>query len=112
MNFLNQKPCIPSWPGIFLFDILFSVVLSKSICISALGPSSSPSSSLVILFIHSAFSSCSFGCHILVQNRSVSLASSFWYVFVSPLRVVDRIFLRCLERPVLSVLLYPLSISF
>ena len=58
VNFLNQKPCIPSWPGVFQFDILFSVVLSKSMRISALGPSSSPSSSLVILFIHSAFSFC------------------------------------------------------
>ena len=51
--------------------ILFSVFLSKSMCISTLGPSSSPSSSLVILFIHSAFSLCFFGCHIFVQNRLV-----------------------------------------
>ena len=58
VNFLNQKPCIPSWPVVFQFDILFSVVLSKSMCISVLGPSSSPSSSLVMLFIHSAFSLC------------------------------------------------------
>ena len=33
-----------------------------------------------------------FDCHIFVQNRSVSLASGCWYVFVSlPL---DRIFFR------------------
>ena len=55
VNFLNQKPCIPSWPGAFQFDILYSVVLSKSMSISVLGPSSYSSSSLVILFIHSAF---------------------------------------------------------
>ena len=83
VNFLNQKSCIPSWPGAFQFDILFSVVLSKSTCISILGPSSSLSSSLVILFIHSAFSLCFFGSHIFVQNRSVSFASGCWYVFVS-----------------------------
>ena len=80
--FLNQKPCNPTWPGVFQFDILFSALLSKSMCISVLGPSSSPSSSLVMLFIHSAFSLCFFGCHIFVQNRSVSFASSCWYVFV------------------------------
>ena len=35
--------------------IFFSVFLSKSMCISAFEPSSSPSTSLVILLIHSAF---------------------------------------------------------
>ena len=57
VNFLNQISCIPSWPGIFWFGI-FCVVLRKSICISTFGSSSNPSSSLVILFIHSAFSFC------------------------------------------------------
>ena len=83
VNFLNQNPYIPPYPGVFQFDIFFSVFLSSSMCISALGPSSSPSSSLVISFIHSAFSLCFFGCHIFVQNCSVSLASGCWYVFVS-----------------------------
>ena len=27
VNFLNQKPCIQSWPGVFQFDIFSSVVL-------------------------------------------------------------------------------------
>ena len=83
VNFLNQKPCIPSWPGVLQFYILFSVVLSKSTCISILGPSWSPSSSIVMFFIHSAFSLCFFGSHILAQNRSVSFASSRLHVFVS-----------------------------
>ena len=83
VNFLNQNPCIPSYPGVFQFDIFFSVFLSNSIFISSLGPSSSPSSSLVISFILSAFTLCFFGCHIFVQNRSVSLAFGCWYVFVS-----------------------------
>ena len=82
VNFLNQKPCIPSWPGVFQFDI-FSVILSKLLRISAFGPSWSPSNFFVILFIHSAFSLCFLGWHILVQNRPVSLASGCWYVFVS-----------------------------
>ena len=42
-------------------------------------PSTSPSSSFVISFIHSAFSLC-FSC---VQNRSVSLASGRWALFES-----------------------------
>ena len=36
VNFLNQKPCIPSWPGVFQFDMFLSVTLIKSVCISAL----------------------------------------------------------------------------
>ena len=35
VNFFNQKPCIPSWPGVFQFDTFLSVVLNKSVCISA-----------------------------------------------------------------------------
>ena len=42
-----------------------------------------PSSSLVILLIHSAFSLYLFGCHILVHNSSVSFIPGCWYVFVS-----------------------------
>ena len=72
-----------------------SVVLSKSVCISAFGPSSISSNSLVIWFIHSVFSSCFFGCHILVQNRGVSFASGFWYVLLSSPSNCDRIFFDC-----------------
>ena len=79
-----------SWTRIHAFHhvlafsslISFSVFLSNSMCISALGPSSIPSSSPVILSIHSAFSLCFLGCHIFVPNCSVSLASGCWYVFV------------------------------
>ena len=92
VTFLNQKPCIPSCPGIFQFNIFFSVFLS----IYALRPSSSPSSSLVISFIHSAFSLFFFSCYIFVQNCSVSLVSGCWFVFLScPPPIVDRIFFRC-----------------
>ena len=75
VKFLNQKSSIPSWPGVFQFDIFFSVVLSKSMYISPFGPSSSPSNSFAMLHIHSAFLLCSLGCHILLLNCSVSLAS-------------------------------------
>ena len=88
-------------------------------CISALGYSSSPYSSLVKLFIHSALSSCFFGCHILVQNRSVSLVSGCWYVFMSPLLNVDRIFFRyfgksclvCIVLPFVDISLISLPLS-
>ena len=83
VNFLNQNQCFPSRPGVFQFDIFFRVFLSSLMCISPFGPPLSPSTSLVILFIHSAFSLCFFRCHIFVQKRSISLASASWYVFVS-----------------------------
>ena len=51
VNFLNQNPWIPSWLGVFQFDIyLLIVVLSKSMCISTFGLSSSPSNSFFIFF--------------------------------------------------------------
>ena len=82
VNFLNQNPCIPSWLGVFQFDI-FCVILSESMCSSAFGPSSSPSNSFAMLLIHSAFLLCSLACNILLQNCSASLASGCWYAFVS-----------------------------
>ena len=54
MNFFNLNPCIPSRPGVFQFDI-FCIILYKSMCICAFGPSSSLSSSFIVLLIHSAF---------------------------------------------------------
>ena len=78
VNFLNQNPCIPSWPGICQFDIFFSVLFSKSVfLISVL--------LWVLLFCHVAypyFLVCSLGCNILFQNYSAFLASSCWYVFM------------------------------
>ena len=91
--------------------IFFSVVLSKSMCISVLGPSSGPSSSLVILFIHSAFryvfwlpyfrpKSFGFFCtRLLVCGRVISSKFLIEFSFVD------------LESTVLSVLFYPFSIS-
>ena len=89
---MNQKLCIPSWPGVFQFDTFLSVILSISVYISAFGPSSNCSSSLVIWFIHSAFSLCCFFCHILVQNRSVFLHSAVGMFYWHLLPIVDRIF--------------------
>ena len=64
-------------------------------CISALELSSSPSSSLVISIIHSAFSLCFFGCHIFIQNCSVLWRLVVGMFFCHALPVVDRIFFRC-----------------
>ena len=72
-----------SWIKIFAHFIFFRVIFCKSMCISAFGPSSSPSNSFAILLINSAFFLCSLGGHILLQNCSVSLASGCWYVFMS-----------------------------
>ena len=89
------------------FQFFCCVVLSKSMCISILGPSSSTCIWLLILFIHSAFSLCFFGCHIFVQNISVSFASGCWYVFVSlPPNCWYNFF-----SLFLSISFYPLSIS-
>ena len=107
VNFLNQDPCIPSWPGVFQFDILFSVVLSKSMCISVLGPSSSPSSSLVMLLIHSAFSLC-----FLVAIFSSKIVRFLWYLVVCmfschSLPIVDRIFFRCFGKSCFVCIVLP-----
>ena len=98
VNFLNQKPCILSCPAVFRFDIFFSVFLSSSVCISALGPSSNPSCSFVISFIHSTFSLCFFGCHIFVQNCSVFLRLVAGKFLCHALPTIDRIFFRCFGK--------------
>ena len=107
VNCLNQKPCIPSWPGVFQFDILFSVVLSKLICISVLGPSSSPFSSLVILFIHSAFSLC-----FLVAIFSSKIVRFLLHLVVGmfschSLPIVDRIVFRCFGKSCFVCIVLP-----
>ena len=111
MNFLIQKPCIPSWPGVFQFDILFSVVLSGSVCISVLGPSSSPSSSLVMLFFHSAFSLCFFGCHIFVQSVRFLLYPVVGMFSCYSLPIADRFFFGCFGMSCFVCDVNPLSIS-
>ena len=72
----------------------FSVLLSMSMCISALGLSSSPSSSLVVFFFIQHFRYI-FGCHIFVQ-----IVRFLWHLVVGmflchSLPIVDRIFFRC-----------------
>ena len=96
MNFLNQKPCIPS-----------CVVLSKSMCISVLGLSSSPSSSLVILFIHSGFSLC-----FLVAIFSSKIVRFLWHPVVGMFSchsfpVVGRIFFRCFGKSYFVCIVLP-----
>ena len=107
---MNQKPFIPSWPGVFLFDIRFSAVLRKSMCISVLGPSSNTSSSLVILFIHSAFLLC-----FLVAILSSKIVRFLWHPVVgmfsghslTPSQLLIEFSFVVFESPVLSVLFLP-----
>ena len=106
VNFLNQKPCIPSWPGVFHIDILFSVVLSMSTCICVLGPSSSPSSSLVMLFIHSAFSYV-----FLIAIFSSKIVWFIWHPVVGFIIIIIIIIIIWeLFTPVLSFIL-PLELD-
>ena len=76
VNFLNQYPCIPSWPSVLQFSTFLSVALNESRGIFALGPSSSSCSYFSLLFIHSAFLQWSLGFHILFQN-CVALFGSY-----------------------------------
>ena len=92
VNFLNQKPCIPLWPGVFQFDTFLSVVLRKLVCISAFGPSLCSSSSLLTWFIHLAFSLCFLFAIFLsrVVGFHLSLVVGMFYCHLLP--SVDRIF--------------------
>ena len=95
VNFLNQKPCIPSWPGVFQFDIIFRVVLSKSVCISTFGPSSSPFNSLVILFIHSTLPLCFLVAMFFSKIVRFLLHPVVGMFSCNLLPGVDRILFRC-----------------
>ena len=111
VNFLNQKPCILSWPSNLLFGIFFSAFLRKSMCISAFGPSSSFSNSFDILFIQWSFSLC-FRLPYF-SPKSFSFSCIGFCMFSSHLLPnVGRIFFRCFGMSCFfSVLFYPLSIS-
>ena len=101
---LNMAMCFPVW-------YFFSVVLSKSLCISFFRPSSSPSYFLVIFFIHSVFLLCSFGCHIFLKIVRFLLHPFVDMFYCHLLPVVDIMLFVVLACPILSVLFYPLSIS-
>ena len=83
-----------SLTGVFQFDIFFSVFLNSSMCISVLGPFSCPSSSLVILFIHSAFR-YAFSVDIFSSKVVRFLWRLVVGMFLSHALPVDRIFFRC-----------------
>ena len=75
--------------------IFFSVVLSKSMCFSAFGPSLSPSNYFFKLFIHSAFS-----LYFLVAIFSSKMVRFLWHPVIGmfschPFPVVNIIFFRC-----------------
>ena len=95
VNLLNQKLSTPSWPDVFQFDV-FSVILSKRCVFPTFELSSSPSNSLVMWFIHSAFSLCFF-LAIFQSKIFLFLLHLVVGMFLYHLPVVDRIFFRCFE---------------
>ena len=108
VNFLNQKPCIPPWPGVFQFVIFFSVVLGKTMCIYAFVPSSRPSSSFVILFIHSAFSLYFLFVAIFLSQIVGFLLHPFVGMFSCHLLPsVDKIFFRCFGISCFVCIVFP-----
>ena len=106
MDFLNQKPCISSRPGIFQFDIF--LVTSKSIL--ALGPSSRSSNSLVILFIHSAFLLCLWMPYFSPKSFGFSCIRLLVCFRVNFSQLLIEFSFFVLECAVLFVLFYSLSI--
>ena len=100
----HQRLAFSSW-------IFFSVVLSKSMCISALGLSSSPSSSLVILFIHSALSLCFWLPYFRPKSFGFFVIRLLVCFCVIPSQLLIEFSFVVLECSVLSVLFYPFSIS-
>ena len=103
MNFLNQNPCILSWSNIFQFDIYFSVIWRKSMCIATFGPSSNPSNSFFISLIHWNLLLCFLSCYILVQIVRFLMHSFVGMFSYNLLLVVDRIFFRCFGMSCLFV---------
>ena len=79
-------------------------------CISILWPSLSPSTSLAILFIHSAFSLCCFGCHIFTQNVR-SLWRPVFGMFLCHAQLLIEFSFVVLKCPVLFLLFYHFSTS-
>ena len=114
-DFLNQKPCIPSWPAVCQFYIFLSVTLSISVCIYAFGFSSSHFSYLVILFIDPSFSLC-LSLLLLPYFCPKSWVFFFIWLLVCFIQLYSQFQILfsfiVLAYPVLSVLFYPLSISF
>ena len=126
VNFLNQKPCILSWCGVFQVDIFLRI--------SPFGPSSSHSKSLVILFIHSAFSLCFwlpyfllllvvgiFSCHLLSVLGRIFFryfGMSYFVCIVLPFIGISLIFLLSpgfsglVPQVVLLCFFFVLSFSF
>ena len=92
---MNQKSFIPSGPGIFQFDIFLSVTLGKSVCIFTFWPSSTPSSSLVILFILSAISLCFLVPIFYPKIVGFLLHPVVGMFYCNLLLIVDIIFFHC-----------------
>ena len=90
-----------------------SVLLSKSMCISALGPSSSPYNSFTyIAYLFGLFVMFSWLSNFTLKLFSlICIRFLVCFYVISPYLLVEFPFV-VLECPVLSVLFYPFSISF
>ena len=100
VNFLNQNPCMPSWPGVFQFSTFLLVALSDSRCLST---------SVLSFFFH-VFLSFQLFCYVLPVPISYSK------IILLPLHpVVGRsLCISILAYPVLFLLfkLILVSVSF
>ena len=76
-------------------------------CISVLGPSSCPSSSFVLLFIHSAFWLCSLVAIFLSKINRFLLHPVFGMFLRHSLPIVDRIFFRCFGKSCFVCIILP-----
>ena len=95
VNFSNQKPCIPSWPGVYQFDICL-VLIWVNRCVFML------SGLLRALLIHLSYclSIWPFRCAFLVAIFQSKIVRFHLHPVVCVfschlLPVVDRIFFRC-----------------
>ena len=95
----------------FLFDILFSVVFNKSMCISVLGPPSCPSSSLVILIIHSEFRYAFWLPYFCSKSFGFFYIRLLVFFRATPSQLLIEFYFVVLKCPVLSLLLYTWLIS-
>ena len=111
LEFLNQNPCIPSWPGVFQFSTFFSFSSVETTTTFTSGTPSSPSNSFFMIFINSAFLIYSFCSHILLQNFFVSFASDCWFLCIV-CRLVGWIFFRYFGMPCFVCIVWPCPGTF
>ena len=99
-EFLNQNPCIQSWPDDFHFSTFFSVAQRNSKCMSPSGPSLSPCNS--------------FSCYLSIWPFCYVLSVPIFYfkIVLLPLHSIVGLSLCILHLPVVSFLLLFSNVLF